>query len=69
MDSLQPLGDQAVLASFAEEAIALRFSAIVRRLSPPWMVGRDQWPAAPHLRELGPERGVQSGWSKAGLGR
>ena len=38
MDPLQPLGDQAVLASFAEEAVALRFSAAVRRLSPPWLI-------------------------------
>src|SRR5438132_8825627 len=38
MDPLQPLGDQAVLASFAAEAVALRFSAAVRRLSPPWLV-------------------------------
>ncbi len=38
MDPLQPLGDQAALASFAEEAIALRFSAAVRRLSPAWLV-------------------------------
>jgi inhibitor of KinA len=38
MDPLQPLGDQAVLASFAEEAVALRFSAAARRLSPPWLV-------------------------------
>jgi inhibitor of KinA len=38
MDLLQPLGDQAVLASFAEEAAALRFTAAVRQLAPPWLV-------------------------------
>src|SRR5437763_13240792 len=38
MGSLQPLGDQAVLASFAEEADALRWAAGVRRMAPPWLV-------------------------------
>jgi inhibitor of KinA len=36
--SLQPLGDQAVLASFAAESDALRWAAAVRRLAPPWLV-------------------------------
>jgi inhibitor of KinA len=36
--SLQPLGDQAVLASFAAESDALRWAAAVRRLPPPGCV-------------------------------
>jgi inhibitor of KinA len=36
--SLQPLGDQAVLAHFADEQAALRFSAAVRRQNPSWLV-------------------------------
>jgi inhibitor of KinA len=36
--SLQPLGDQAVLASFADEQAALGWAAAVRRLAPPWLV-------------------------------
>jgi inhibitor of KinA len=35
---LQPLGDQAVLASFADEATALCWAASVRRLAPPWLL-------------------------------
>jgi inhibitor of KinA len=38
MISLQPLGDQAVLASFADEAEALRWAAAVRRLAAPWLL-------------------------------
>ncbi|HEY7425199.1 MAG TPA: carboxyltransferase domain-containing protein [Gemmataceae bacterium] len=38
MISLQPLGDQAVLASFAAESDALRWAAVVRRLEVPWLV-------------------------------
>jgi inhibitor of KinA len=38
MLSLQPLGDQAVLASFAAESDALRWAAAVRRLAAPWLV-------------------------------
>jgi inhibitor of KinA len=38
MMSLQPLGDQAVLASFAAESDALRWAAAVRRLAAPWLV-------------------------------
>jgi inhibitor of KinA len=38
MESLQPLGDQAALASFADEGAALRWAAAVRRLVPPWLV-------------------------------
>jgi inhibitor of KinA len=38
MDSLVPLGDQAVLAYFADEAAALRFAAAVRQLGEPWLV-------------------------------
>jgi inhibitor of KinA len=34
----QPLGDQAVLASFAEEGGALRWAESVRRLNPPWLL-------------------------------
>ncbi len=33
-----PLGDQAVLAYFAEEAAALCFAAVVRRAAPVWLV-------------------------------
>lgn len=36
--SLQPLGDQAVLASFAAENDALRWAAAARRLAAPWLV-------------------------------
>src|SRR5438128_286231 len=35
---LQPMGDQAVLASCDDEASALRFAAAVRRAAPPWLV-------------------------------
>jgi inhibitor of KinA len=38
MLSFQPLGDQAVLASFAEEGDALRWAEAVRRLRPPWLL-------------------------------
>lgn len=38
MTSLVPLGDQAVLAYFAEEAKALRFAAVVRAAPWPWLV-------------------------------
>jgi inhibitor of KinA len=38
MTFLQPLGDQAVLASFESETEALRWSVAVRRLSPDWLV-------------------------------
>ncbi len=38
MISCQPLGDQAVLASFAAEADALHWAAAVRRLAAPWLV-------------------------------
>ena len=38
MSSFQPLGDQAVLASFAEEGAALRWAEAVRRLNPPWLL-------------------------------
>ena len=38
MSSFQPLGDQAVLASFAEEGAALRWAEAVRRLHPPWLL-------------------------------
>lgn len=38
MRSLQPLGDQAVLASFAAESDALRWAAAVRRLAAPWLI-------------------------------
>lgn len=34
----RPLGDQAVLASFAAESDALRWAAAVRRLAAPWLV-------------------------------
>jgi inhibitor of KinA len=36
--ALLPLGDQAVLAYFADEAAALRYAAAVRRDSAPWLV-------------------------------
>src|SRR5262249_49336873 len=36
--SLQPLGDQAALATFADEAAALRWAAAVRALAPAWLV-------------------------------
>lgn len=38
MASLQPLGDQAVLATFADEASALRWAAAVRQIAAPWLV-------------------------------
>jgi inhibitor of KinA len=38
MDSLQPLGDQAALASCPDERAAVRLAAAVRRLAPPWLV-------------------------------
>jgi inhibitor of KinA len=38
MISLQPLGDQAVLASFAVESDALRWAAAVRRLPASWLI-------------------------------
>ncbi len=38
MDSLQPLGDQAVMAAFPDEAQALRFAARARRLAAPALV-------------------------------
>ena len=38
MTSLVPLGDQAALAYFADEAAALRFAASVRRTASPWLV-------------------------------
>jgi inhibitor of KinA len=38
MLSLQPLGDQAMLASFAAESDALRWAAAVRRLAAPWLI-------------------------------
>ncbi len=38
MDSLQPLGDQAALASCRDEQAALRLAAVVRRLAPPWLI-------------------------------
>jgi inhibitor of KinA len=36
--SLQPLGDQAVLAAFADETAALAWAEAVRRLQVPWLV-------------------------------
>lgn len=36
--SFHPLGDQAVLAHFADEQSALRFSAAVRRQNPGWLL-------------------------------
>jgi inhibitor of KinA len=38
MRALQPLGDQAVLASFDAESDALRWAESVRRFAPPWLV-------------------------------
>jgi inhibitor of KinA len=38
MESLQPLGDQAALAAFADEGAALRWAEAVRRLGAPWVV-------------------------------
>src|SRR5262245_57892451 len=35
---LQPLGDQAALASFSDEEGALRFSSAMRATAPPWLV-------------------------------
>ncbi len=37
VDSLQPLGDQAVLAAFADENAALGWAAGVKRLAPSWL--------------------------------
>jgi inhibitor of KinA len=36
--TLLPLGDQALLAYFADEPAALRFAAAVRRERPPWLI-------------------------------
>ncbi len=38
MRTLQPLGDQAVLATFADEATALAWAEAVRRLGAPWLL-------------------------------
>jgi len=38
MTSLLPLGDQAALAYFADEASALHFAATVRRANEPWLI-------------------------------
>ncbi len=38
MSTLQPLGDQAVLAYFPDEAAAARFAAAVRAANPAWLV-------------------------------
>jgi inhibitor of KinA len=38
MTSLQPLGDQAALATFADEDSALRWTAAARQLNAPWLV-------------------------------
>jgi inhibitor of KinA len=38
MDSLQPLGDQAALASCTDERAALRLAAAVRGLAAPWLI-------------------------------
>jgi inhibitor of KinA len=38
MQPLQPLGDQAVLASFADEQTALGFAAAVRAADPAWLL-------------------------------
>ena len=38
MDSLQPLGDQAVLASCRDERAAARLAAAARRLAVPWLI-------------------------------
>jgi inhibitor of KinA len=38
MEALQPLSDQAALASFADETSALRFAAGVRAVAPPWLL-------------------------------
>jgi inhibitor of KinA len=36
--SFQPLGDQALLAAFADEGAALCWAEAVRRLNPPWLL-------------------------------
>jgi inhibitor of KinA len=38
MTALLPLGDQAVLAYFADESAALRYAAVVRRGGAPWLI-------------------------------
>ena len=38
VEALQPLGDQAALAAFAEEGAALRWAEAVRGLAAPWLV-------------------------------
>jgi inhibitor of KinA len=38
MEALQPLGDQAALAAFADEPAALRWAAAVRRQNASWLV-------------------------------
>jgi inhibitor of KinA len=68
MTALLPLGDQAVLAYFADESAALRFAAALRRDAPAWLVDVVQAyasvaiffdpeqcnfrPAADHIRRL-----------------
>lgn len=37
MTAFQPLGDQAILAAFAEESLALGFASAVRASSPTWL--------------------------------
>jgi inhibitor of KinA len=38
MQSLEPMGDQSVLAAFADEAGALRFADAVRRMNAAWVI-------------------------------
>jgi inhibitor of KinA len=38
MESMQPLGDQAAIAAFADEMSALQFAAAVRRDPPEWLI-------------------------------
>jgi inhibitor of KinA len=38
MDSVQPLGDQAAIAAFADETSALHFAAAVEQKPPPWLI-------------------------------
>ena len=38
MQAVQPLGDQAALASFADETAALRFAVLVQKQPPRWLI-------------------------------
>jgi inhibitor of KinA len=79
MTKLEPLGDQGVLARFADEAQATRWAAAVRRLAAPWLLDVVQAyvtvavfhdPLQVSMAELfGLLRPVEPASGEAGLGR